>query len=53
MARKIGDEETARLAASFAAEEAEHEAALVARLAELPPTGGLRRIDDDDPVMPA
>ena len=53
VAARTSDEETARLAASFAAEEAEHEAALMAWLAELPATGGLHRIDDDDPVMPA
>ncbi len=46
------DEETRRLAAQFAAEEASHGAQLVAKLGKLPPDEGHPLEEDDDPHMP-
>ena len=46
------DSETVRVAARFADEEAQHAAALEARIAALPQTPAHQREDDDDPHMP-
>jgi rubrerythrin len=51
-ARSSSDEETRKLAAQFAAEEASHAAQLVKKLGELPKNGDRQREEDDDPHMP-
>ncbi len=52
VAEQTAHPETATLAASFAAEEAEHEAALIEILQHLPPGPELHRLEDDEPHMP-
>lgn len=52
VAAQTADSETATLAAAFAAEEAEHEAALVEMLQCLPSAPALHRLEDDEPHMP-
>jgi rubrerythrin len=51
-AQQSEDRQTAEAAAGFAAEEGEHEAALVAMLQALPNTAVLHRLEDDEPNMP-
>lgn len=52
VAGQSDDSQTGELAAAFAAEEGEHEAALVAMLAALPEAPLFNRLEDDEPHMP-
>ncbi|PLW67699.1 ferritin-like domain-containing protein [Pseudohalioglobus lutimaris] len=51
-ARSSSDENTRKLAAQFAAEEASHAAQLVKKLGALPADSGQHLEEDDDPHMP-